>query len=78
MTSTHKPGDRHKIPAIVVRPDPDVRAKGAATLEEHDWTMTEFISACLDLVHRNPAAMLGSLAKFKPARRKGRPPKTKT
>ncbi|MFI1194123.1 hypothetical protein ACH4T9_12810 [Micromonospora sp. NPDC020750] len=77
MTDT-KPGDRHRNKPMGIRPDDDLQERTKKTLDTNGWTMTEFVSACMDLVNRNPAAMLTRLAEFKPPRVRGRPPKTKT
>lgn len=78
MTDTTKNRDRHQNPVMATRPDPELRAKTAATLADNDWTMNEFVAACMELVNRNPAAMLKRLAAFKPPRKKGRPRAAKT
>lgn len=76
MTDT-KP-DRHRNPAVISRPTPELHTTTKTTLDANDWTMNEFVIACMELVNRNPAAMLKRLAAFKPPRKKGRPPKSKT
>jgi len=76
VTSTSDPPpDRHKVPGILVRPDPEVTRDGREKLDAAGWTMTEFVSACLVLVGRNPGAMLDRLAEYRPPRRRGRPKK---
>jgi hypothetical protein len=68
--------DRHKLPAMLTRPDPELRARLTAKLADRGWTMSDFVIACMELGDRNTDAMLKRLAQFKPSRRMGRPPKT--
>lgn len=69
-----KPTDRHRNPPLsAARPDRDLQERARATLKAHDWSLTEFVSACMELVNRNPDAMLARLTEFKPARVRGRP-----
>lgn len=72
---TTSSGDRHRNKAMGIRPDDDLQERTKKTLEANDWTMIEFVSACMELVNQNPAAMLKRLASFKPPRVRGRPPK---
>lgn len=65
--------DRHKNPGVLARPDPATRQAARKVLDAHDWTMSEFIVACLRLVALNPEAMLNRLAKFRPDAKRGRP-----
>jgi hypothetical protein len=68
--------DRHKTRSGVLgRPEPALRQKAVEVLEARDWTMNEFIVAALEVLTRNPDAMLDRLGRFKPPRRTGRPRK---
>ncbi|MFI6228661.1 GIY-YIG nuclease family protein [Micromonospora echinospora] len=66
---------RHRNKPLSIRPDRDLQERTKATLAAHDWSLTEFVTACMELVNRNPDAMLGRLNEFKPPRVRGRPPK---
>ena len=68
--------DRHRTRSGVLgRPDPALRQQATDILDAHNWTMNEFIVAALEVLTRNPAAMLDRLGPFRPPRRSGRPPR---
>ncbi|MFG2046078.1 hypothetical protein ACGFIW_01440 [Micromonospora sp. NPDC048935] len=75
MTDPRPPGDRHRNKAMGIRPGDELQERTKKTLDANGWTMTEFVSACMELVNQNPAAMLKRLAAFKPTTARGRPPK---
>ncbi len=78
MADKPKNPDRHKTPSGVLgRPDPELRDQAQRILTEHDWTMNQFLIACLVLLTKNPKALLARLAEYKPALRWGRPPKAR-
>lgn len=67
--------DRHAGHRRTFRP-PDADYEDALnTLRAHDWTMNEFLIACLVMAAKNPRDMLKSLAATRPQLRRGRPPK---
>jgi hypothetical protein len=78
-TDATKNPDRHRTRSGVLgRPNPELRANAIETLDARDWTMNEFIVAALEVLTRNPDPMLARLAKYRPERRKGRPPRQPT
>lgn len=71
--------DRHERDKTTFRPPPEVKADAQKVLNEHgDWTMNDFLVACLVLLAKNPKAMLDRLAEFRPPPKRGRPPKRST
>lgn len=71
------PTDRHRIPAVIARPDPAIRKQSAEILKANDWKMNEFFDACLGMLAQSPDATLALLVKFRTVRKRGRPPKSK-
>lgn len=65
----------HKHPKMSVRPPVDVRETAKASLDVHGWTMQEFITACLEIVGRDPDKLLPVIAAARPEIKRGRPPK---
>lgn len=79
MTSTDPPRDRHRNPGLGgVRPPRELQERTMSTLDTHGWKLSEFVTACMELVNRNPDAMLGRLTEFRPRTPRGRPPKKQT
>jgi hypothetical protein len=76
VSSPLKDPDRHKLPGVLARPEPKVAAAAREELRKAGWSMNDFLVACLALLTRNPAAMLGRLDEFRPTPRRGRPRKT--
>lgn len=73
--------DRHRQDKATFRPPPEAKKAAQDVLNSRDdWTMNDFLVACLVLLAKNPDAMLTLLAEFKPEPRRGRPkrPDTKT
>lgn len=67
--------DRHERDKTTFRPPPEVKAAAQEVLNDRDdWTMNDFLVACLVLLAKNPQAMLDRLAEFRPPPKKGRPP----
>jgi hypothetical protein len=72
-TDAERP-DRHtQRHGVYARTGQTLRDTTQATLAERDWTLNEFIIAAMELVNRNPDAMLARLAKYRPTIPKGRP-----
>ena len=67
--------DRHLGKRMTVRPPDDVKADAQEILNDHGWTMNDFLTACLALLTKNPKAFLARLADFRPPPRRGRPRK---
>ena len=68
--------DRHEREKTTFRPPPEIKEAAQKILDERDdWTLNDFLTACLALLARNPEAMLNRLAAFRPPRRRGRPKK---
>ncbi|MDG4792057.1 hypothetical protein O7626_40285 [Micromonospora sp. WMMD1102] len=78
MTEKPKTTDRHRNPSMALRPDPELRERGAKVLDDNNWNMTEFFESCLEVLLQNPDAMLKRLGQVRRTRKKGRPPKPKT
>lgn len=76
MTGPLKDPDRHENPGVLARPSKPLRDQARVLLKAKDWTMNEFLVACLVLLTRNPKAMLERLDEFRPPRKKGRPRKS--
>lgn len=77
MAEGVKDPDRHENPGVLARPDRKLRDQARAILEANDWTMNDFLIACLVQLTRNPGAMLNRLAEFRPPRKRGRPRRSK-
>lgn len=77
MARALKNPDRHDKPGVLARPTPEIRdaAKNALAEQPGEWTMNDFLVACMVLLTKNPKAMLERLAEFRPPPKKGRPPK---
>lgn len=76
MARELKNPDRHDKPGVLARPTPEIRDAAKQVLADNDWTMNDFLVACMVLLTRNPGAMLDRLKEFRPPQRKpGRPPK---
>lgn len=69
-------GDRHERDKTTFRPPPEIKDAAQRILDERpDWSLNDFLSACLALLAKNPDAMLNRLSGFRPTRRVGRPRK---
>lgn len=69
--------DRHQRDKTTFRPPPEVKEAAQKALSDSpgDWTMNDFLVACLVLLAKNPKAMLDRLAEVRPQPKRGRPPK---
>jgi hypothetical protein len=76
MTRARRDG-RHLQGKLTFRPTTEIRDAAQLELTRADWTMHDFLSACMVLLAKNPEAMLMRLADFRPPRKRGRPPKDK-
>jgi|GEM_PF-4160000 len=65
----------HKHPKMSVRPPIEVREAAKAALDARGWTMQEFVTACLEIVGRDPGKLFPVIAAAKPEIKRGRPPK---
>lgn len=65
--------DRHRLPGVLARPDPETREAIRQALEARGWSLNEFLIACMKLGAANPDAMLQRLRQFRPDIRNGRP-----
>lgn len=79
MTSTDPRRDRHRNPSLGgVRPPRELQERTVSTLDSHGWNLSEFVTACMELVNRSPGPMLAQLRDVRPTARRGRPPKKQT
>lgn len=69
--------DRHQHDKTTFRPPPEVKTEAQNALAKHpgEWTMNDFLVACLVLLAKDPGPMLERLAEFRPPPKKGRPRK---
>lgn len=69
-------GDRHERDKTTFRPPPEVKEAAQRVLDDRpDWTLNEFLVACLALLAQNPDAMLRRLETVRPPAKRGRPRK---
>ncbi len=67
--------DRHQRDKTTFRPPDEVKTDAQRVLAGRDWTLNDFLVACMVLLAKNPDAMLDRLKEFRPAPKKGRPRK---
>jgi hypothetical protein len=67
--------DRHERDKATFRPPPEVKAAAHAELAKADWTLNDFLVACLVALTKSPKEMLAQLERFRPPRKMGRPRK---
>ncbi|MFJ8690205.1 hypothetical protein [Micromonospora wenchangensis] len=68
--------DRHQRDKTTFRPPPEVKTEAQNVLANRpDWSMNDFLVACLVLLTKDPDAMLDRLKEFRPPPKKGRPPR---
>ncbi|MFI1194168.1 hypothetical protein ACH4T9_13035 [Micromonospora sp. NPDC020750] len=71
--------DRHQRDKTTFRPPDEVKTEAQRVLAgRDDWTLNDFLVACMVLLTRNPDAMLDRLKDFRPPPKKGRPRKSST
>lgn len=71
MTSRHR-----ERTGITVRTPPDLRERANNTLNQHQWTLVELVTATLQAVTDKPTELLALLDPYRPAPKpRGRPPK---
>ncbi len=67
--------DRHRRPAVLGRPEPEVKAQLDEVLKANGWTVDQFVVAATAWVLEDPRR-LADLAPLRPDERPlGRPPK---
>lgn len=71
-----KDPDRHEKPGVLARPDEQLRDDTRAILKAADWTMNDFLVACLVLLTKERGALLKQLEEHRPPRKRGRPRKS--
>lgn len=67
--------DLHKQPTSTLRLQPEVKQVAKQALVDTDWTLTDFVTACMLLLAKRPKTLLKELEPFKPPRKRGRPRK---
>ena len=67
--------DLHKQGKSTLRPTPEAKQAAKDALEGSDWTLNDFVTACMLMLAKRPKTMLRELEPFKPPRKRGRPRK---
>jgi hypothetical protein len=67
--------DQHKQPKASLRPTAEARQVAKDALNGTDWTVNDFVTACMLALGKRPKTMLRDLEPFKPPRKRGRPRK---
>lgn len=66
--------DPHKLPKASLRPTPEAKQAAKDALAGTDWTLNDFVTACMLMLAKRPKTLLRELEPFKPPRKRGRPP----
>jgi hypothetical protein len=70
--------DQHQQSKATVRPPAELKdAVHKVLAEADDWTVNDFVIACMRMLVKRPKTFLKQLEVFKPPRKRGRPPKPK-
>jgi hypothetical protein len=67
--------DPHKLPSSTLRPPPEAKEGARLALGDTDWTLNDFVTACMLMLAKRPKTFLRELEPFKPPRKRGRPRK---
>lgn len=67
----------HRTDKATFRPPAEVKDAARKVLDEAEgWTLNDVLVACLVLLAKRPKTFLKQLEPYKPASKRGRPPKT--
>jgi hypothetical protein len=67
--------DLHRESKLSIRPPDAAKQVAKDALAGTDWTLNDFVTACMLMLGRRPKTFLRELEPFKPPRKRGRPRK---